>query len=607
MEFRVLGPLEVDDGERRIAIASGKQGALLAYLLVHRDTTISTDRLVDELWPSGPPPTAVKIVRNLVSELRKLLGSEDVVALVTEGGGYRLRVSADQIDAGRFEALSAQGRRLVERGETRQAAEVLREALGLWRGAAFSGLGREPFAGAEAARLEQVRLACLEARIEADLALGRHAELVSELEALLTREPFRERFREQLMLALYRSGRQADALAAYRDARRTFSRELGIEPGRALQELERAILAQEASLDLPERPRVAAVRRRGGVLVALGAAALLAAAAAVALTLDDRDAPKGLAALTPNSIGAIDPETGRIVAQVPLGAAAARLAGAEAVVWALSTTERTLYRVDAERRELTGSARIDGVVADVAAADDEVWVVHAGRSGATVVTRFTGDQAAPLRLDALQPGTQLLGAGGATFGVADDRIAVSDDTVWVTASAARPGGIVALDRSTGRIRARLPGPVYGIALGADAAWLVAEQLLRRVDTQAWRVDLEIPLPSPGFAVAAAVGEGAVWALTLPNIHFGVQGAQRTGRGIVTRVDPESTSVSTTIPIGGIPNSIAAGLGSVWITDLDRHVLVRVDPHTNTVVDRIELGARPTSVTLAGGLVWVAVI
>lgn len=605
MEFRVLGPLEVDDGERHIAIASGKQGALLAYLLVHRDTTISTDRLVDELWPSGSPPTAVKIVRNLVSELRKLLGSEDGVALVTEGGGYRLRVSADQIDAGRFEALSAQGRRLVERGETRQAAEVLREALGLWRGAAFSGLGREPFAEAEAARLEQVRLASLEARIEADIALGRHAELVSELEALVTREPFRERFREQLMLALYRSGRQADALGAYRDARRTFSRELGIEPGRALQELERAILAQDSTLDLPDWPRVAAVRRRGGVLVALGAAALLAAA--VALTLDDRGAPTGLAALTPNSIGAIDPETGRIVAQVPLGAAAARLAGSDAVVWALSTTERTLYRVDAERRELTGSARLDGVVADVAAADDEVWVVHAGRSGATVVTRFTGDQAAPLRSDALQPGTQLLGAGGANFGVADDRIAVSDDTVWVTASAARPGGIVALDRSTGRIRARLPGLVYGVALGPDATWLVAEQLLRRVDMQAWRVDLEIPLPSPGLAVAAAVGEGAVWALTLPNIYFGVQGAERTGRGIVTRVDPESTSVSTTIPIGGIPDSIAAGLGSVWITDTETQVLVRVDPRSNTIVDRIPLGARPTSVALAGGLVWVAVI
>jgi DNA-binding SARP family transcriptional activator/streptogramin lyase len=607
MEFRVLGPLEVDDGERRIAIASGKQGALLAYLLVHRDTTVSIDRLVDELWASGPPPTAAKIVRNLVSELRKLLGSGDGVALVTEAGGYRLRVSADQIDAGRFEVLSAQGRRLVERGETRRAAEVLREALGLWRGAAYSGLGREAFAEAESARLEQVRLACLEARIEADLALGRHTELVSELEALVTREPFRERFREQLMLALYRSGRQADALAAYRDARRTFSRELGIEPGRALQELERAILAQDPTLELPERPHVAALRRRGGVLVALGAAALLAAAAAVALTLDDRDAPKGLAALTPNSIGAIDPETGRIVAQVPLGAGAARLAGSQDAVWALSTTERTLYRIDAARRELTGSARIDDVVADVAAAGDEAWVVHAGSSGTTVVTRFAGDQATLLRLDSFEPGIQLLGAGGTSFGPADDRIAVGDDTVWVTTSAQRPGGVAVLDRRSGRIRARLPGYVYGLVLGTDATWLVAEQQLRRVDTRAWQVDLEITLPSPGVAVAVAVGERAVWALTVPVIQYGAQGTRRTGQGIVTRVDPETEAVSTTIPIGGVPDSIAAGLGSVWITDLDRQELVRVDPHTNTVVDRIELGARPTSITLAGGLVWVAVI
>jgi DNA-binding SARP family transcriptional activator/streptogramin lyase len=606
MEFRVLGPLEVHDGERRIPIAAGKQRALLAYLLVHRDTTISTDRLVDELWPSAPPATAAKIVRNLVSELRKQLGA-DGVAIVTDGGGYRLHVSAEQVDASRFEALTAQGRRLLEGGEAHRAAEVLSEALGMWRGVAFAGLGPEPFAEAEAARLEEVRLACLEERIEADLALGRHAKVVPELDALVTREPFRERFREQLMLALYRSGRQADALAAYRDARHAFSGELGIEPGRALQKLERAILAQEPSLDLPAQPRAAALRRKGGVLVALGAAALLVAALAVATTLDNRGAPKGLAALTPNSIGAIDPATGRIVAQVPIGAAVFRLAASDDAVWALSTTERTLYRIDSSLRELTGSARLDAVVADVAATDDDVWVLHAGKSGAAVVTHYAGDQPAPLRLESVDVGMSLLGAGGASFGVADDRIAVGDDSLWVTTSAERPGGVVALDRHSGRLRFRLGGYVYGLALGADATWLVAEQLLRRVDTEAWQVDLEITLPSPGVAVAAAVGEGAVWALTLPEIYYGAQGPRRTGRGIVTRVDPASEAVSTTIPIGGIPDSIAAGLGSVWITDLDRQMLVRVDPHTNTVVDRIELGARPTSVTLAGGLVWVAVI
>ena len=589
MEFRVLGPLEVRDGERRIAIPSGRQRALLAYLLVHRDTSVSTDRLVGELWPSPPPPTAPKIVRNLVSELRKVLGTNGT-ALLTDGRGYRLDVGAEQVDASRFEALTTQGRRLLESGETIRAAEVLREALGMWRG-----------------RLEEVRLACLEERMEADLALGRHAELVPELEALVAREPFRERLWEYLLVALYRSGRQADALAAYRDARRTFTRELGIEPGRGLQDLERAILAQDPSLDPPTPARVMAMRRKGGALAALGALALLVSAAAVATMLADRGAPKGLAGLTPNSIGAIDPETGTIVAQVPLGAGAARLAASNGVVWALSTTERTLYRVDADLRELTGSARIDDVVADVAATGDEAWVLHAGSSGAAVITRFSGAEAAPLRLESLEPGTQLLGAGGASFGVADDRIAIGEDTLWVTTSAVPSGGVAVLDHESGRIRARLTGFVYGLALGANAAWLVAEQLLRRVDTETWQTDLEITLPSPGVAVAAAVGEGAVWAVTLPVIHYGVQGTRREGRGIVTRVDPQTEAVATTIPIGGIPDSIAVGLGAVWVTDLERHTLIRLDPRSNTVADRIELGSRPTAVALAGGLVWVAVI
>lgn len=600
----MLGPLEVQDGERQIAIASGKQRTLLAYLLIHRSATVSTDRLVEELWSSAPPPTAAKIVRNLVSELRKQLGTGDGVALVTEGGGYRLQVTAEQIDACRFEALSTEGRRLLESGEAERAADVLREALDLWHGTPFSGLGREAFAEVEAARLEGVRLGCLEERIDADLALGRHAELVPELESLVAREPFRERLREHLLVALYRSGRQADALAAYRDARRAFTQELGIEPGRRLQELERAILAQDPSLDLPTQRSVAVLRRRGGVLVALGAAALLVAAAVLALTLDDRNSPKGLAAITPNSIGAIDPETGLIVAQVSLPAAARRLAASNGVVWALSTTERTLYRIDAERRQVTGQARFDGVVSDVAAADDEVWVLHGDSgSGAARVTHYAGDQLDPLELDSFDLGTPLAGAG-ANYQVPDDEIAVGEEALWVTVRAEHSGGgAVVLDRS-GRIRRRLSGNVYAIAPDADASWLVGEQLLRRVAADGTGVDL--PLASSGIAIAVAVGEGAVWAVTTKVPTYRPEPPYR-GRSLITRVDPEAEAVSTTIPVGGLPESVAAGLGSVWVTDVERYALLRIDPRTNTVVDTIQLGARPRDVAIAGGLVWVAVI
>jgi DNA-binding SARP family transcriptional activator/streptogramin lyase len=605
MEFRVLGPVEVLTANVPIAMPAGRQRALLALLLIHRDASVSTDRIVEELWPSGAPPTAAKIVRNHISELRKALADGGAgVTIATEARGYRLRVEPSRIDARRFEDLVAEGRRLRETGKTDRAAQALEEALSLWHGAPFENLADEAFVRGEAARLEELRLTCLEERIDADLELGRHAEVIPELEALVRQEPLRERLRELLMLALYRAGRQAEALAAYRDVRRGLRDELGLDPGRGLQELERAILAQDRSLDPPARRQAVAMRRRGGVLVVLGALARAAAAGGLALALDDRGAAKGLTGLSPNSIGAIDPATGRIVAQVPLGAAAAHLAASSDTLWALSTTERTLYRVDAGRRELTGSGRLDGVVADVAAIDDEVWVVHAGRSGAAVVTRFTGDQAAPLRLDSFEPGSQLLGAGGASFGVAADVIAVGDDTVWVTASAVHPGSLLALDRDSGRMRDRLPGAVYGLALDADAAWLVAEQLLRRVDTEAMRIDLEIVLPSPGVAVAVAVGEGAVWALTSPDV--GVQWTQRLGRGVLTRVDPETTAVATTIELGGRPEAVTAGLGSVWITDVERNALIRVDPRSNDVVDRIQLGARPRDVVTAGGLVWVAV-
>jgi DNA-binding SARP family transcriptional activator len=304
---------------------------------VHRDAVVTTDRLVAELWPTAAPPTAAKIVRNLVSELRKLVGGSNGVVLETEAGGYRLRLPGEQIDAVRFQRLVEQGIRLREHGEVTDAARILREALALWRGEPFADVADEQFAASEAARLEELRLVCLEERIDADLALGRDAELVPELETLIRREPLRERLRAQLMLALHRSGRQADALAAYQDARRTLVAELGLEPRRELQELERAILDQDPSLDAPER-RAAQSRRRGYSVVALGIAALLLVAAAAAVVASRDHEALALTGLAPNTVGAIDPETGRSVAQVPLGAAANRLASSDEVLWVLSTT-----------------------------------------------------------------------------------------------------------------------------------------------------------------------------------------------------------------------------------------------------------------------------
>src|SRR5919109_4671338 len=251
MDFRILGPLAVADDDQELPVGGGKQRALLALLLTHPNEVLSSDRLIDDLWGAEPPPTAAKMLQNYVSRLRRTLGANGAgTVLETRGSGYLLRVESGERDLDRFEELLERARATLG-GDPEKAARLLREALALWRGPPLSEFAYEPFAQAEIARLEELRIEAIEERIEADLAVGRHAELVAELGRLVHEHRFRERLRAQLMLALYRCGRQADALASYRDARRALVQELGLEPGPQLRELERAILAQDEKLRAP--------------------------------------------------------------------------------------------------------------------------------------------------------------------------------------------------------------------------------------------------------------------------------------------------------------------------------------------------------------------
>ena len=249
-EFRILGPLEVVDSTGPIPLGGPKQRALLGLLLVHAGEVLSTDQIVDVLWDGRPPKTATTSLWNLVTQLRKVLPPD---MLVTKPPGYRLQIDPEALDLRRFEQLVARARRL----EAGPRAELLREALAIWRGAPLADLAFETFAEGEIRRLEELRLDALEERIDADLEQGAGAELVAELEALVRENPLRERLRGQLMLALYRSGRQAEALQAYLDARRALVDELGIEPGPALQRLYRSILRQESGLERAAAPPVA--------------------------------------------------------------------------------------------------------------------------------------------------------------------------------------------------------------------------------------------------------------------------------------------------------------------------------------------------------------
>lgn len=245
VEIRILGPLEIVENDRPVVVDAPKVRMLFAVLLLHRGEVVSTDRLIDALWGERASPTAAKTVHVYMSRLRMALGDG---LLVTRGRGYVLQAGPGQTDVDRFEGLAARGREALARGDALTAAAVLREALAVWRGPALADFAYEPFAQAEIARLEGARLAVLEDRIDADLQSGEHAQLVGELAALVREHPLRERSRGQLMLALYRTGRQAEALEVYQQGRALLVEELGLEPGPALKTLQNHILEHADSL-----------------------------------------------------------------------------------------------------------------------------------------------------------------------------------------------------------------------------------------------------------------------------------------------------------------------------------------------------------------------
>jgi DNA-binding SARP family transcriptional activator/tetratricopeptide (TPR) repeat protein len=302
MEFRILGSTEVVDGSRRVDLPAGRGRALLALLILHVGEVVPTDALIDELWGEHPPPTASTVVQGLISRLRTLLepgrGRGEPGAVVqTAGTGYRLAVDPQSVDANRFQRLFDQARG----ADPAVRSALLTEALGLWQGSALADFRYEPFAQRAITALAELRLAALEERIDADLSLGRHSSLVGELDQLVAAHPFRERLRGQLMIALYRSGRQAAALAAYQATRSILVEELGIEPGPALHDLEAAILRHDPALEPPAAPLPPQVatgawlpseRRRVTVLVAR-----------IAVPADDTD-PEALARLEAAAAGA---------------------------------------------------------------------------------------------------------------------------------------------------------------------------------------------------------------------------------------------------------------------------------------------------------------
>ncbi|MBB4909462.1 AfsR/SARP family transcriptional regulator [Actinophytocola algeriensis] len=255
MRFSVLGSIEVTSDAEPLELGGVKQRAILGYLVLHANKVVPTSHLLQAMWDGPPPPTARKMIQNAVSGIRRVLSEQSrtgrpTAALHTHAPGYQLHVDTETVDLHRFRALAKVGRAAIADGEPERGAELLRAGLSLWRGRALADLVEAGYRWSELTAVEDERLSALEDRLDAELACGRHREITPELEVLTATEPMRERLCRQFMLALYRSGRQADALRIYRRTREALVDSLGLEPGRDLQELQQQILDHDATIQV---------------------------------------------------------------------------------------------------------------------------------------------------------------------------------------------------------------------------------------------------------------------------------------------------------------------------------------------------------------------
>jgi YVTN family beta-propeller protein len=566
MDFRILGPLEVERDGRLLSLGSGRQLALVAVLLLHRNEVVSVDRLVEELWDGSPPPTAAKVVRNNVSLLRKELGDR----LVTRPPGYLLRVEPGELDSERFEAAIRDG-----------SPESLSSAFALWRGPPLAEFAYDDFAQTEIGRLEELRLAATEARIDAELAQGRHPSLIPELESLVRRHPLRERLQGQLMLALYRSGRQAEALEAYQRARTALDEQLGIEPGPALRDLERLILNQDESLGTASIAIATTTRRRRTRALAIGAVvgALVILATAGAL-LASRDDDSGLV-VPPNYVGVIDPATREVTDAIPVNIRPGPIAAGVGFIWVGNLDDRNLTKIDPRRGVAVASVPLGRTPTGVAVGAGAVWVAH-GRAG---------------ELSRVEP----------RFGQVT-RIGVTSPP------SAAPRGSVAVD-------------------GRDVWALYGDSTLAHVDARGRRITASTLTGASSSAVAT--GDGSVWVAnagdaTVQRFHpstfdEGPIGEVTVGRqpvalayghgalwtanradDTVMRIDPSTNANVFTIRVGDRPVAVAVGPDAVWVANQGDGTVTRIDPDTNEPTDTVEVGNGPSGIAVADGLVWVTV-
>ena len=588
MDYRILGPLDVRDDGHALELGGEKQRALLAMLLLHANEAVSVDRLIEGMWGEQLPRSAHKTLQGYVYRLRKLLenGSREAGTtvnggvLLTSARGYLLRVADGELDVDRFKALVERGRQALAVADPAMAATLLRDALGLWRGHPLADLAYEAFAQPAIAQLEELRLAALEDRIEADLAVGLDRELVGELSALIEQNPLRERLRGQLMLALYRSGRQAEALEVYRQYRRALSLELGLDPSPALRELEASILSRNPSLELqvdrqagskPDSGRSRIGRRVprfalvGAALGAIGVIALV-----VLLSGEGTTSRLSIAA---DSVGAINPTDGSIVAQAPAGSSPSALASGDAAIWVANYNAGTVARIDPATRRLVQTITAGSTPSAIAFGAGAVWVANTFSGTVSWIN------------PAVDRVVKKIQVGNGPTGVA-----VGFDSVWVANSS--DGTLSRIDAVSGKMThtIRLGGGATDVAAGLDAVWVSDEANGRVLQINPYTNQVSAMVNVGAGPTAITVGDGSVWVANSLDAN-------------VSRINPQTSHIAATIRVGDGPNAIAAGMGGVWVANEYGGSVSRIDPATDTA-RTITVGNRPQGVAVAGGLVWV---
>jgi DNA-binding SARP family transcriptional activator/ABC-type branched-subunit amino acid transport system substrate-binding protein len=545
---------------------------------------VSAGRLIEGVWEE-PPETAATALQGHVSQLRRVLGEG---AIVTRAPGYLLDVAPEAVDAVRCERALERARGQLADGDAAAAAATLRDALALWRGEPLADLADAPFALDALPALRELRVALEEERLEAELALGHHGEAIAPLRDLVAREPLRERPRGQLMLALYRAGRQAEALDVYESGRRALSEELGIEPGERLRALHESIVRQDPALGRPSVPAAAAPRRRRHwVLLVAGAAVVAAVSAVVVAVSDDAGQP-----VAPVSNGVLQiGRDGQMTASAPLEGTPASVTAANGRAWVLDADAQTVTEVDADGKRLHTFAT-GATPTDLTASRAGLWIAQ----GRTTGSQFPGAQTTSVahvdqRTTALVHTTDLPPAHGQILTAQQrDRIATSARAVWVLRN---DGALIRIDPLSHLVVKVLPLDGVAVTATTDAVWvLTGDGTLVRVDERESEVGAPIDVGDTGGSSLTA-GGGAVWVVDAAS-------------GVLDRYDDVDGTRGEPIDVGAGAGPVAYGDGTVWVAQPGRQSVLRVDADARRIVGEVRVSGTPRDLAADGSALWVSV-